>query len=212
MLIEKPDPELLERLLAVDSRVRYFSTVSPKTFSDEGGLVEKTIQELYDEVMGDEQRYKTRAWAYDFFVFEDLIPKLAEEYKGQLPLGIRGITVSIGDSMQLEDGTTVLSLPEVLSQGTEIPQANSTLIATFDGDEIHHRVLQYMLQSSSDLRSSADAGQRHLLFPAILFYDLKKLTPGVSLYTAVLPKSEQERKNAIVGVHILDYLPEINEL
>lgn len=197
-IIEKPNPELLNRCLKLDLRLKYFPF--PK-----GYVVHQS----------------NRMVAYDKFIMNELAKTLYHDYRRQLPVGIRGVTISIGGRIKpnLQPAKLhfpgvresplmeVLSLSEVLEYGSEMPNVEGTRLIIFSEKmEITYHVAEFLVSSCDSLRELVDSDNKPFIFPAVLVYDLNKLKLVEKQYPFALPKSPQERSRIIIGIYILDYI------
>jgi hypothetical protein len=219
-IVIRPEPGLLEATLAVDPRVHYVPSREIIEYDDGKGGVIRATPERYagnllataarDPVMAREI-HNFRSFVYNDFVFDDLGARIRDDHQGQLPVGIRGVALSLGGGIQANECAYIRSLAEVLEHGSEMP-GDDINIAGFNGKNVmgmmlHYRVTQYLLSSSKELRELLGSEREKGIFPGILVFDLSMVRDGGSgLYAVSLPSSPEDKKRVLLGVYIVDYI------
>lgn len=200
MLLEVPNPEVIEALKKHDSRVNAFSY---------------EIGTSYERIAKDARLHNNHIGeaGYNELVSGPLAKKLAEKYKDR-KIAFRGIMCSINGTVY-SGSMLVRDIREISQLGDEQAR-DTTLVAGFMSDQkieqgkipddltLHYRVNQYLSYSNFFGMDLQDPGAADKLFPALLVYDSTKLVKsGGSIYSYSLPSDPAERNKIILEAVVL---------
>ncbi len=196
-LLFSPPKELIDQL-EKDPRIEYVN-----------------FEKLPNEVLIQLQREKSEvhlAAIYRRGLEDFLAVKIRDEFKDQLPVGVRGTAASINGGVY-SNGLLIRDVRQILDMGQEQGKT-TTKMREFpepgsNGEfyyEISNYPIKYTGKASHNLSGGLEAeGEADKVFPVLLVYDLSKVERTDDLFVINLPESQEDRKGVLLKAYILDF-------
>lgn len=103
-----------------------------------------------------------------------------------------------------ENDVRVIPLRQIAAEGTEQPGSLKINIAEVNKEdpEVPLRVSQFLTQSAKLMLRNAAPDVRPQLTPAVIVYDLDKMTEdGLNPYGYLLPENPDARRNVVLAIY-----------